>query len=71
MVAQLYKGLMKVYTNQTNGLEGSTTVEEHKDKDQAAGVEIAESFLPCCGPACKLTGLRTKTVKTILFFVEF
>jgi hypothetical protein len=36
MIVQLYKGLMKIYTNQTNIYEGSTAVVEHKDKDQAA-----------------------------------
>jgi hypothetical protein len=33
MIVQLHKGLMKVSTNQTKLLEGSTTVVEHKDKD--------------------------------------
>jgi hypothetical protein len=46
MIVQLYTGLMKVYTNQTNMYEGSTAVVKHKDKDQAAGLEIAESFIP-------------------------
>jgi hypothetical protein len=31
MVVQLYKGLIKVYTNQTNIYEGSTAVVEQKD----------------------------------------
>jgi hypothetical protein len=35
MIAQLYKGLLKVYSNQTNVLEGSMAVVEHKDMDQA------------------------------------
>jgi hypothetical protein len=30
MIVQLYKGLMKIYTNQTNIYEGSTAVVEHK-----------------------------------------
>ncbi len=30
MIVQLYKGLMKVYTNQTNVYEGSRAVVEHK-----------------------------------------
>jgi hypothetical protein len=47
MIVKLYQGLMKVYTNQTNFLEGSTTVMEHKDKDPAARLEIAESFIIC------------------------
>jgi hypothetical protein len=32
MVVQLYKGLMKVYTNQTNVLEASPKVIEHKTR---------------------------------------
>jgi hypothetical protein len=36
---------MKVYANQTNILEGSLAVVEHKDMDQAAGLELAESFI--------------------------
>lgn len=40
MIVQLYKGLMKVYINQTNINEGSTAVVEHKDKDPAAELEI-------------------------------
>jgi hypothetical protein len=31
--------------NQTNVLEGSKAVGEQKDKDQLAGLEIAESFI--------------------------
>jgi hypothetical protein len=30
IIVQLYKGLMKIYTNQTNIYEGSTAVVEHK-----------------------------------------
>ncbi len=42
MIVQLYKGLMKVYTNQmytnqTNTFKGRMVVVEHKDKDQAGG----------------------------------
>jgi hypothetical protein len=32
---------MKIYTNQRNIHEGRTAVVEHKDKDQAAGLEVA------------------------------
>jgi hypothetical protein len=49
MIVQLYKDLMKVYMNQTNIYEGSNAMVENKDKDQAAGLEIAESFF-LCGP---------------------
>ncbi len=41
----LYRGMMKVYVNQSNVYEGSTAVVEHHDKDQAAGLELAESFI--------------------------
>ncbi len=47
MIVQLNQGLMKVYINQANIHEGSTAVVEHKDKDKAAGLEIAESFMVC------------------------
>jgi hypothetical protein len=43
MIVQFYKELMKVYTNQTNVFKGSVAVVEHKNKDQAARLEIAES----------------------------
>jgi hypothetical protein len=33
---------MKVYTNQTNVLEGSTAVVEHKDEDQEAELELTD-----------------------------
>ncbi len=54
MILQLFKGLMKIYTNQTSIYEGSTVVIEHKDKDHAAGLEIAESFILGCHQAYKL-----------------
>jgi hypothetical protein len=47
MIVQLYKGLMKIYTNQINIYKGSTAMVEHKDKDQATGLEIAESIILC------------------------
>jgi hypothetical protein len=46
-IVKLYKGMMKAYVNQTNTYEGSTVVVEHQDKDQAAGLELAESFILC------------------------
>jgi hypothetical protein len=36
-----------VYINQTNVLEGSTAVIEHKDKGQAVTQAIIESFILC------------------------
>jgi hypothetical protein len=46
-IVRLYRGMMKAYVNQTNTYEGSTVVVEHQDKDQAAGHELAESFILC------------------------
>jgi hypothetical protein len=46
-IVRLYRGMMKAYVNQTNTYEGSTVVMEHQDKDQAAGLELAESFILC------------------------
>ncbi len=46
-IVRLYRGMMKAYVNQTNTYEGSTVVVEHQDKDQAAGLELAESFILC------------------------
>jgi hypothetical protein len=44
-IVKLYRGLMKIYRNQMNIYQRSTTVVEHKDKNQAAGLKIAESFI--------------------------
>jgi hypothetical protein len=46
-IVRLYRGMMKAYVNQTNMYEGSTVFMEHQDKDQAAGLELAESFILC------------------------
>ncbi len=46
-IVRLYKGMMKAYVNQTSSYEGSTVVVEHQDKDQAAGLKVAESFILC------------------------
>ncbi len=54
MIVQLDKGLMKVYTNQSGIYEGSIAVVEHKEKDQAAGLEISESFILCGHQAFKM-----------------
>jgi hypothetical protein len=42
MIVQLYRGLMKVNVNQMNVFKRQ---HEHKDEDQAAGLEIAESYI--------------------------
>jgi hypothetical protein len=56
--------MMKAYVNQTNTYEGSTVVVEHQDKDQAAGLELAESFILCGHQA-----FRTH-IKNIAVFVR-
>jgi hypothetical protein len=43
----------EVYVNQSNVYEGSTAVVEHHDKDQAAGLELAELFILCGHQAFK------------------
>jgi hypothetical protein len=51
MIVRLFRGMMKVY--QSGVYEGSTAVVEHQDKDQAAGLEIAGSFILCSHQAFK------------------
>ncbi len=63
-IVRLYKGMMKAYVNQSNTYEGSTVVVEHQDKDQAAGLELAESFILCGHQA-----FRTH-IKNIAVFVH-
>jgi hypothetical protein len=63
-IVRLYWGTMKAYINQTNTYEGSTVVVEHQDKDQAAGLELAESFILCGHQA-----FRTH-IKNIAVFVH-
>jgi hypothetical protein len=64
MIVQLYKGSMKIDTNQTNIYESSTIVVEHKDKDQAVGLKIDESFMLCGHQADKMH------IKSIALFVH-
>jgi hypothetical protein len=52
-IVRLYRGMMKAYVNQSNKYEGSTVVVEHQDKDQAAGLELTESFILCGHQAFK------------------
>jgi hypothetical protein len=52
-IVRLYRGMMKAYVNQTNTYEGSMVVVEHQDKDQAAGLELAELFILCGHQAFK------------------
>jgi hypothetical protein len=64
MIVQLYKGLMKIYTNQMNIYKGSNAVVEHKDKDQAARLEIAKLLILCGHQAYKTH------IKSIAIFVH-
>jgi hypothetical protein len=52
-IVRLYRGMMKAYVNQSNTYEGSAVVVEHQDKEQAAGLELAESFILCGHQAFK------------------
>jgi hypothetical protein len=52
-IVRLYRGMMKAYVNQSNTYEGATVVVEHQDKDQAAGLELAQSFILCGHQAFK------------------
>ncbi len=63
-IVRLYKGMMNAYVNQSSTYEGSTVVVEHQDKDQAAGLEVAESFILCSHQA-----FRTH-IKNIAVFVH-
>ncbi len=63
-IVQLYRGLMKVYANQSGIYKGGTAVVEHQDKDQAVGLEMAESLILCCYQAFKTH------IKSIAVFVH-
>jgi hypothetical protein len=63
-IVRLYRVMMKVYVNQSNTYEGSTAVVEHQYKDQAAGLELAESFILCGHQA-----FRTH-IKSIAVFIH-
>jgi hypothetical protein len=63
-IVKLFRGMMKAYVNQTNRYEGSTVVVEHQDKDQAAGLELAESFI-----LCRHQAYRTH-IKNIAVFIH-
>jgi hypothetical protein len=63
-IVRLYRGMMKTYVNQSNTYEGSTVVIEHQDKDQAAGLGLAESFILCGNQA-----FRTH-IKNIAVFIH-
>jgi hypothetical protein len=56
--------MIKVYVNQSGVYEGSTAVVEHHNKDQAAGLELAESFILCGHQAFKTH------IKNIAVFVH-
>ncbi len=63
-IVRLYRGMMKANVNQTNTYKGSTVVVEHQDKDQAAGLELAESFILCGHQAFKTH------IKSIAVFIH-
>jgi hypothetical protein len=63
-IVWLYRGMMKVYVNQSGVYEGSTAEVEHHDKDQAAGLELAESFILCGHQAFKTH------IKNIVVFIH-
>ncbi len=63
-IVQLYRGLMKVYVNRSGAYEGSTAVVEHQNKDQAAGLEMADSFILCSHQAFKTH------IKSIAVFIH-
>ncbi len=63
-IVRLYSGMMKVYVNQSNAYEGSTAVVERQDTDQAAGLELAESFILCGHQAFKTN------IKSIAVFIH-
>jgi hypothetical protein len=50
--------------NQSGVYEGSTAVVEHQEKDQAAGLEVAESFILCGHQAFKMH------IKSIAVFIH-
>ncbi len=63
-IVRLIRGMMKAYVNQTNTYEGSTVIGEHQDKDQAAGLELTESFILCGHQAFKTH------IKSIAVFIH-
>jgi hypothetical protein len=63
-IVQMYRGLMKVYVNQSGIYEGATAVVEHQDKDQAGGLEMSESFILCGHQAFKIH------IKSIAVFIH-
>ncbi len=64
MIMQIYKGQMNVYTNQTNVYKGSMAVVEQRDKDQALGLQILESFILCGHKTYKMH------IKSIAIFIH-
>jgi hypothetical protein len=63
-IVWLYRGMMKVYVNQSNTYEISMAVVEHQDKGQAVGLELAESFILCGHQAFKTH------IKSIAVFIH-
>jgi hypothetical protein len=63
-IVQLNRGLMKVYVNQSGVYEGATALVEHQDKNQATGLEMAESIILCSHQAFKTH------IKSIAIFIH-
>ncbi len=53
-----------MYVNQTGVNEGSTAVVEHQDKDQVAGLKMANSFILCSHQTFKTH------IKSIAIFIH-
>jgi hypothetical protein len=60
-IVRLYREMMKAYVNQTKTYKSSKVVVEHHEKDQAAGLELAESFI-LCGHQAFRTHIKNITV---------
>ncbi len=59
---------MKVYANQSNMLEASMAAMEHKDRDHAGGLKLAETFI-FRGVSCGHQADRMH-IKSIAIFVH-
>jgi hypothetical protein len=44
---QLYKGLIKIFSNRSNTLEGSLALMEDRPKEQVARLELGTMFVLC------------------------
>jgi hypothetical protein len=65
-IVRLYKGMMKVYVNQSNTYEGSTAVVEHQDKDQAGEEEEGMYLKWVYGESCAVLRHNCPCIITLL-----